>query len=652
MAVSFVTRAYLERMPSGERAHTMPLGYHPGTGDVLLVSDTDRYAGMRILGKAGFGKSGLLEWMIHQDAVNGNAVIVIDPHSDLVTKCIAGLPVTDAARTYLLDMEDEDYPFGVNVFAHRPFKTSIEHEQAINRITHIFEVFWPQVMEQQNLPLYVQTAIIALLANPGTTLVDMRRFLTDQAFRNKLLANVSDPTVHDHWREHDQLSPAQQQTKLQPILTRLGGLFTGKSLVRNIVGQRVTSINFRQAIQERQIVFIKLPLKTLGASAELVGKLIVSQIHAALFSFADIPEAQRPGFSLYIDEFANFSTQDIEELFTEGRKFGVRLTIAHQFTKQVPERMRDATETARSQVCFQLAPEDAPRMARFFPSAGMELTADDIDTHPCKHLMERGSDDPATQTFIDEYLHPLDWHRRQGRIEIQNPHVTASHMAFWLMSSNAKGSYNEPIQVADPVPLLDRLLYEVMRTGNPNLPIDRNIAIGFSNCGVGFHGAVWKASDRDFTADAHFPTHLAINTADAVGWAREVESQKEQLWHFLFFLRLTMQHLALNPIGEAKKPTGSAIAQMLTELPIRGALVRSGSDVGAVSTFDTPDHISGRDLAGRLNFIRQQTRQRYCHPRAEVEAAFRPVQATAVASGDSRAPVNEPALKRYAVVEE
>ena len=649
MAVSFATEDEYARMSFGEQRRVMPLGYHPPTGNMVLVDDTDRYAGMRILGKAGYGKSGLLEWMIHQDAIHGNAVIVIDPHLDLARKCIAGLPVAHAARTYFVNMEDEEYPFGVNVFAHRPFRTSIEQEQAINRIVHIFDVLWPEVMTQQNLPLYVQTAIIALLANPGSTLVDMRRFLTDKPFRDAMLANVTDPTVHEHWREHDALSDSGRQTKIQPLLNRLGALFTGKSLVRNIVGQRVNSINWRQAIEERQIIFIALPLKTLGTSAELVGKLIVSQIHAALFSFADMPEDKRPGFSLYIDEFANFSTQDIEELFTEGRKFGVRLTIAHQFTKQVPERMRDATETARSQVCFQLAPEDAPKMARFFPNAGMELTADDIDTHPCKHLLEHGSDDPAVQVFIDEYLDALDWHRRLGRIEIQHPHIDTSRFVFGMLS---KGAINEPIQVADPVPLLDRVLYEVMRTGNAALDIPRDIAIGFSNCGVGFHGAVWRAKDQDFTAAAQFPTHLAINTETTVGWARPVETSKEQLWHFLFFLRLTMQHLALNPIGEPSKPSGAAVAQMLTELPIRTAFVRSGADRVAIQTFDTPEHISGRDLEGRMNFIRQQTRQRYCHPRAEVEAAFRPVHATAVASGDSRAPVNEPALKRYAVVEE
>ena len=644
MAVSFVTRAYLERMPAGERMRHMPLGYHPGTGDVLLVSDTDRYAGMRILGKAGYGKSGLLEWMIHQDAVHGNAVIVIDPHADLITNCIAGLPLNCVARTYLLDMTDEEYPFGINVFAHKPFTSSVERTQAVSRITHIFQVLWPDVMDQQSFPTYVRTAIIALLANPGTTLMDMDRFLTEKPLRDQMLANVHDEKTLAHWRMHDSLGDAAQTQRIQPILNRLAILFTGNDLVQNIVGQRVTSINFRQAIEERQIVFIKLPLKTLGMSAQLAGKLIVSQLHSTAFSFGDLPADKRPNWSLYIDEFANFSTQDIEEFFTEGRKFGIELTIAHQFTKQVPERMRDATETARSQVCFQLAPEDAPKMARFFPSAGTELTADDIDTHPCKHLAEHGSGDPAVQVFIDEYLDALDWHRRLGRIEIQHPHVDTSRFVFGMLS---KGAINEPIQVADPVPLLDRLLYEVMRTGNPTLDIPRDIAIGFSNCGVGFHGAVWRAKDQDFTAAAQFPTHLAINTADAVGWARPVETEKEQLWHFLFFLRLMMQHLAEHPIGEPSKSSTTAIAQMLTELPIRGAFVRSGADSGAIMTFDTPEHVPDGEMAARLKFIREQTRQRYCHPRAQVEAAFRP----ATANGHGAAPAAQP-LKRYAVVEE
>lgn len=73
---------------------------------------------------------------------------MIDPHLDLVTRCIGSLPVHRLAATYLLDMEDESYPFGANIFATGELKTSIDHTQAVDRILHIFEVLWPDVLSQ------------------------------------------------------------------------------------------------------------------------------------------------------------------------------------------------------------------------------------------------------------------------------------------------------------------------------------------------------------------------------------------------------------------------------------------------------------------------------------------------------------------------
>src|SRR5260370_40221675 len=54
----------------------------------------------------------------------------------------------------------------------------------------------------------------------------------------------------------------------------------GRSLVRNIVGQRQTTINFRRAIENREVIFIKLPLKTVPQDARLIGTILQSEIHA------------------------------------------------------------------------------------------------------------------------------------------------------------------------------------------------------------------------------------------------------------------------------------------------------------------------------------------------------------------------------------
>ncbi len=93
---------------------------------------------------------------------------------------------------------------------------------------------------------------------------------------------------------------------------------------------------------------------------------MLSEIHAALFSFADVPAQQRPGFSLYVDEFQNFATPDFSEMFTEGRKFGVRVTVAHQYRSQLPPYLQASSMVARTKVCFQVNPDDAREMAHLF----------------------------------------------------------------------------------------------------------------------------------------------------------------------------------------------------------------------------------------------------------------------------------------------
>jgi hypothetical protein len=137
-------------------------------------------------------------------------------------------------------------------------------------------------------------------------------------------------------------------------------------------------INFRRAIEQRAIIFIKLPVKTIAQDARLLGTILLAEIHAAIFSFADIPAAQRPGFSLYVDEFQHFATSDFSEMLTEGRKFGVRVTVAHQHRSQVPSFLRDSTMTTRTKVCFRLTPEDSREMAHVFPSDEATVRPEDI----------------------------------------------------------------------------------------------------------------------------------------------------------------------------------------------------------------------------------------------------------------------------------
>jgi len=291
-----------------ERDAHLPLGQHPKTGKMFGVREVDRPSGTYALGVAGSGKSGELENMILEDAAKEQPVIVLDPHGDLIDKCIASLPAHRLKHTYVLDMLDEEASVGLNLLglSGKP-RTLKEKSQAVDRVMHVLDVLWAEVLTQQYLPTYVRTAVIALISNPGMTLLHMRKLLTDKAFRDALLRNVTDQTVHEFWREHDALSPSEQGNRLKSLLTKLGTIFIGRDLIQRILGQQ-TTISFRKAIENREVIFIRLPMNESEQDAKLLGTIILAQISAALFSFADLPEKERPGFALYVDEFAHFAT--------------------------------------------------------------------------------------------------------------------------------------------------------------------------------------------------------------------------------------------------------------------------------------------------------------------------------------------------------
>jgi len=600
-------------------ANYVQLGVHPETKEGFLVSTRDRYSGMYIVGVQGVGKSGLLENLIMQDILSNKAVIVIDPHYDLTTNCIAQLPDELPKETrekiYLLDMADEAYPFSINPFALPvPFArlSAIAQAYYINLLMHVFEVLWPEVMSQHYLPRYLRAAIISLFYNPGSTFLDMYTLLTNDSFRHRLLQAVTDQSVRQFWQmQYDDLSMAQRIQRVEPLVGRLESLMMGRSLIRNIIGQPETSINFRQAIENREVILIRLPLKTLPQDARLIGTLLIALIHAAIFSFADIPEEQRPGFSLYIDEFQHFVTSDISEMFSEGRKFGVRITVAHQYRSQLPAFLQAATMTARTKACFQVTPEDSREMAHLFVGGESEVQPEDIDSKPVEHLLHHGSDNFDVQMCVERYLLPLQAHKHGSQVEITHPGFRSEHIGYWML--NVEAPKDKP-KVADPTPHLNHLLYQVMKTGNAEVHIPGEIVYGFANCGRGFYSVFRYTPNKGklLSASVQYPAALVVEGAHGLEWTRQPEDSKEELLCFLYHLRATMRYLAAHPIGRKTTTSPADIAQRLVQLPKRTAYVRSGNDVGVIYTDDTLPPMDEDTVLGNYSLIKVRTRQKYC----------------------------------------
>jgi hypothetical protein len=131
--------------------------------------------------------------------------------------------------------------------------------------------------------------------------------------------------------------------------------------MRPIIAQPKSSFNFRKMMDEKKIFLANLSKGRLGdQNASLLGLFIVGKITQAALSRADAKAGSLPTFYLYIDEFQNFTTPSISVILSEARKYGLALNIAHQYIKQLDEKIRDAVfGNVGTKMIFRVGVEDA-----------------------------------------------------------------------------------------------------------------------------------------------------------------------------------------------------------------------------------------------------------------------------------------------------
>src|SRR5205085_7159668 len=135
---------------------------------------------------------------------------------------------------------------------------------------------------------------------------------------------------------------ASMPTKLQmeaiaPIQNKVGH-FVSSPLLRNIIGQSRSSLDLRRTMDEGKILLVNLSKGRVGDDASaLLGSFLVTALQLAAMSRADVPEAQRRDFYLYVDEFQNYATDSFATILSEARKYRLSLTVANQYLGQMDE---------------------------------------------------------------------------------------------------------------------------------------------------------------------------------------------------------------------------------------------------------------------------------------------------------------------------
>jgi hypothetical protein len=342
-------------------AEPLVLGTGTTGGEVVLAGE-ERRRHLYLVGQTGTGKSTLLLNLIRQDLDAGEGLALLDPHGDLAEAVLAHVPRPRTNDLVYFNPADGERPIGFNPLAGVPDALKpIVTDGVVSAFRHVWPDSWGPRLD------YILTnAVRALLDVPGATLLMLPRLLIDDAFRVRLiLDHVRDPLVRAFWlNEYAGYSVSFRAEAISPIQNKVGKALIDPRL-RNMLAQPRNTITFRRLMDEGAIVICNLAKGQLGeGTSHLLGALITTALAQAALSRADTPAEQRRTFHLYADEFQSFATESFALILSEARKYGLTLTVAHQFLDQVPQSLLAAVlGNAGSLVACRVGARDAEMLS-------------------------------------------------------------------------------------------------------------------------------------------------------------------------------------------------------------------------------------------------------------------------------------------------
>ena len=342
-----------------------------GEETIIKMQRDDRRRHLYIIGQTGTGKTTLMKSMIPQDIKNGEGLGVIDPHGEFTEYALGMIPKERAEDVVYFNPADMERPMGLNMLEYDP-KYPEQKTFIVNELMNIFDKLYD--LKTTGGPMfeqYTRNALQLLMDDPneGATLMEVPRVLADAVYRKRLLAKCQNVVIKDFWeKEAEKAGGDAALANIVPYITSKFSVFIANDFMRPIIGQSKSSINFRDVIDGKKILLVNLSKGRLGeVNSNLLGLIIVGKLAMAAFGRIDMAEDLRPDFYLYIDEFQNFTTESISTILSESRKYHLSLILAHQFIKQLPEKISHAVfGNVGSMLVMRVGADDADFLVKQF----------------------------------------------------------------------------------------------------------------------------------------------------------------------------------------------------------------------------------------------------------------------------------------------
>src|SRR5579864_1523544 len=221
--------------------------YHLGRAVAIPPDALRRH--FATFGASGAGKSTLLRNAAGL-LIPGNGITVVDPHGQLVDDILENhIPRHLTNRVVYINPKDQARAFALNVLdCKRPALRDIVVANAMTVFQKIWAGAWGDRMAD-----VLRNSLHILIEQPRpVSVLAVIKLLTDPAYRAQALQMATNPIALEFFHKtFDRWNASQREEYISPVLNKVRA-FATNSLIRAVIGQPRSSIDFREAIDQRK----------------------------------------------------------------------------------------------------------------------------------------------------------------------------------------------------------------------------------------------------------------------------------------------------------------------------------------------------------------------------------------------------------------
>ena len=371
------------------------------TRSVAFADDTMRRHHLYVA-RTRMGKSTLMQHVVSHrlrqkaEGRHDDAIVVIDPHADLVTALLELVPPDLADRVWLIDLGDDERVPGINLLDAGVFE---DRDWTTDGVIRVAQGLWDQwgprmqsILEHTVKSLHEANNHPSVRPEDQYTLLDGMRMLADEDFRHEALTKVRDPFLLRYWaRDFGSWNRQYRNEAIAPVQTRLSYYASSKK-ARAILGQSRSTLDVGRIIRDGDVLLVSTAQGSVGRDvAALVGASILNLIDAVIRQQGTLTIDERRGAMVVVDEMQTIPGVDYPGMLSELGKFGGNLVLATQSLSKLDELSDTMRDTILANtgclVTFQVNAVDAQRLA--WELGREQIEEDDITSLPVHHAYVR-----------------------------------------------------------------------------------------------------------------------------------------------------------------------------------------------------------------------------------------------------------------------